>query len=573
LAGLGLSAVLLGTVELALWPWTSDTSDNLTIGFGVFSAWVFVFAGLLAWGRRPNNRLGAIMVLAGFSLLVILFGNLDSLVLYAFSLILGTLVLAAVVHLLLAFPTGRLQSRLARQTVGAVYFVSLVLQIPLYLFGPTGAPLGLTSRPALFTAGVWTQNVAGLLVVSVTASILVGRWRVSSPSARRVLGPLYLFGVFAVLYESVSGSLIGPALGWSPYQFFFAQVAVLTVVPLLFTVAVLRGGFARTGEIQELAAWLAADASRRRTLVSSVSRTLGDPSVQLLYWSTEHQAYVDESGAWVTLPRPEGSRAVHQIQVHSRPVGAIVYDTTLSPDPEEVAAIGRVVALAVDRDRLTADLRASQEALRRSRARIVEAGQRERRQVALALHDGLQGRLVMLLIRAGRIASDAQLSVETGAEAGKLRTELDEAVRDLRDVVHRIMPAALIERGLAAALEDLVDRTPVPTALSVTAPPTRLPDYLEAQAYFVVAEALTNALKHAQADRIAISVLADAERIQLSVEDDGVGGAQANTGLGLRAMQDRVAALGGELRVEDGPNGGTRLVAVLPVLQRRPTQT
>jgi signal transduction histidine kinase len=570
LTAIGLSAFLLGFVDLALWPWTSDVVDSEIIGCGVGSAGVFVFAGLLAWGLRPSNRLGAIMAFAGFAFLVDLFSNLPGLPLYTFGIIVASLPLAVVVHLLLAFPTGTLRSRLARQTVISGYVVCLVLQIPLYLFGAAGVPLGLTERPALHTAGVWTQRSAGLAVMIVTTYILVRRWRDSSPGARRVLGPLYLYGVFAVLFVPVSGAVIGPELHWSPYLLYFTQSTEMAVVPVLFTIAVLRGGFARTGEVQELATWLAADASRQQTLVQGLAMTLGDPSVELVYWSGDQDGYVDRDGRPATLPGDEQPRATQEIRTQSRLVGAVIYDTTLNPDAEEVAAIGQVVALAVDRDRLTAELGVNREELRRSRARIVEAGQRERREVALALHDGLQGRLVMLSVRAARLASAGDVSVATGAEAEKLHRELGQAAVDLRDVVHRIMPAALIERGLRAALEDLVDRTPMRTSLSVLAPAERLPDYLEGLAYFVVAEALTNALKHSHGDHIAVSVTMDAETIRLSVQDNGLGGALVNEGLGLRAMQDRLDALGGTLQVGDGPTGGTHLVAVLPVLEHAP---
>jgi signal transduction histidine kinase len=567
---MGLLALLMGFVVLALLPWTSSTLDNLALVTGVVSAWVYVFAGLLAWGRRPNNRLGAIMVFAGFALLLDLFNNLPSTLLSSFGVTVATLPLAVVVHLLLAFPTGTLRSALARGTVIAGYVVCLALQIPLYLFGPPGSALSVADRPGLLRAATWTQRAAGLAVMIATTYILARRWQDSSPGAHRVLGPLYLYGVFAVLFVPVSASVFAPALGWSPYLEFMLQAGEVGLVPVLFTIAVLRGGFARTGEVQELTTWLAADASRQQTLVQGLAMTLGDPSVELVYWSADQDGYVDRDGRPATLPGGEQPRAAQEIRIQSRLVGAVIYDTTLNPEPEEVGAIGQVVALAVDRDRLTAELAASREALRRSRARIVEAGQRERREVALALHDGLQGRLVMLSIRAGRIATAGEVSLATGAEAQKLCRELDQAASDLRDVLHRIMPAALIERGLEAALEDLMDRTPMRTSLSVVAPATRLPDYLEGLAYFVVAEALTNALKHSHGDLITVSVTVDADSIRLGVQDNGQGGALVNDGLGLRAMQDRLDALGGTLHVSDAPTGGTHLVAVLPVLEHAP---
>jgi signal transduction histidine kinase len=573
LTAIGLNALLLGFIDYAFLPWSSDVKDNLVLVEGVVSAWVFVFAGLLAWGRRPNNRLGAIMAFAGFAFLVDLFDTFSNRALSAFGVITVTVPLAAVVHLLLAFPTGTLRSRLARWTVIAGYLVSLVLQSPLYLFGPAGSPLSIADRPGLLSAGTWVQRGAGLLVMMVTTYILARRWRGSSHRARRVLGSLYVYGVFAVLFVPIGAEVIPRVFTVNPYPLYFAQTLELAVVPVLFTVAVLRGGFARTGEAHELASWLAADASRRPVLVHGLATTLGDPSVELVYWSADAEHYVDDGGSTARLPADNETRALQEIRVEARLVGALIYDTTLNPEPKDVAAIGRVVALAVDRERLTAELGVSREELRRSRARIVEAGNRERRQVALALHDGLQGRLVMLSIRAGRIASAQDVTGATEVEAAKLRVELDEAAGELRDVVHRIMPAALIERGLAAALEDLADRTPVPTTLSMTLSEERLPADVEGLAYFVVAEALTNAMKHADAGQIAIAVSGDAGSIQVRVEDDGVGGAEVNSGVGLRAMRDRVNALDGWLRIEDRSDGGTRVEALLPLHELDPLPT
>jgi signal transduction histidine kinase len=573
LAAFGLSALVLGFIEVALLWLRADATLDLTVVVLVGSGWVFVFAGLLAWGRRPNNRLGAIMAFAGLTVLLTLLSSIPNTGLVVLGTIVASLPLAVVVHLLLAFPTGTLRSPLARGTVIAVYAVSLVLQVPLYLLGPPGSPMAVAQRPDLLTAAKWTQRGAGWLVIMVTIYILARRWRDSGHRARRVLGSLYLYGVFAVLFVPISADALAPAFDWNPLWLYMAQAAELGVVPVLFTIAVLRGGFGRTGEVQELASWLAADAARRPMLVQGLATTLGDPSVELAYWAADREEYVDGSGSPARLPIGDETRAVHEIRVHSRLVGALIYDTTLNPEPEDVAAVGRVVALAVDRDRLTAELGASREALRRSRTRIVEAGHRERRQVALALHDGLQGRLVMLSLRAGRIASAAEVSDATEAEAAKLCRELDEAARELRDVVHRIMPAALIERGLAAALEDLVDRTPVPTSLSVTLTDRRLPRDVEGLAYFVVAEALTNTLKHSRANQIAVAVVVDSENIHVTVDDNGVGGAQISHGMGLRAMRDRVDALDGWLRLEEGPDGGTRLVALLPLLERDPLLT
>ena len=156
-----------------------------------------------------------------------------------------------------------------------------------------------------------------------------------------------------------------------------------------------------------------------------------------------------------------------------------------------VRAAGQVLALAVEAERLTAQLRAGEAELRRSRARIVEASDAERRRVARNLHDGLQVQLVLLALDAQQLAKDPDATTAMSEAAAALRAGIDAAAAELRSFVHAVMPAGLIERGLAAAVEDLADRMPIRTRLhthGLSAAESRLPAAVESTAYFVVAE-------------------------------------------------------------------------------------
>jgi signal transduction histidine kinase len=213
-----------------------------------------------------------------------------------------------------------------------------------------------------------------------------------------------------------------------------------------------------------------------------------------------------------------------------------------------------VIALALDRERLVAELLAHQEALRDSRARIVDAGDRERRRIARDLHDGLQGRLVLLAMRAGQL--DGAAEVHDG---------LDEAIVELRRLVHGVMPALLIERGLYAAIEDLADRMPIRTSVELGDADARMPPAIESAGYFIVAEALANAAKHSRADRLSVRLARPDGNLELEIGDDGIGGATlGDDGAGLRSIADRVDVFGGQLRIESPVGGGTRLVARIP---------
>jgi signal transduction histidine kinase len=341
------------------------------------------------------------------------------------------------------------------------------------------------------------------------------------------------------------------------------QLIDLAGVPVAFTLSLLLGGFSRTAEIQELGAWLGAADSGRSPLLAALTRALGDESLRLVFWMPERGSYVDANGDPIELLEQHG-RGTAVITLGGRRIGAIEFDATLHADPEAVRAAGRVVAIAVDHERMTAELRASQRALRQSRARIVEAGDIERRRIARDLHDGLQVRLVLLAMQAQQVAKDLDAVTESREAAIALRVGIDAAAAELRDLVHAVMPAALIERGLCAATEDLVDHLPIPTRLEMSIAEHSLPAAVENTAYFVVAEALTNALKHAQPSALMVRLARADGYLHVEVTDDGLGGARCGAGSGLRGLIDRVDTLGGRLEVHSPPGYGTCIFAELP---------
>jgi len=336
-------------------------------------------------------------------------------------------------------------------------------------------------------------------------------------------------------------------------------------VPIAVTAAMLRGGFARTGELEELAAWLARPA-REGDLRGALARALGDPSLTLAFRVDRPEGpaaeWVDESGAPVALPADGAERVGVPVVLGEREVAVVVHDRALLPDPEPVRAAGRIVALAADRERLTAELLASRDELRASRARLLSSGDSERRRLARDLHDRLQGRLVLLAIT----ASDASVaSVGAQGSLAAVRRGLEDAVTELRDVVQGVLPALLIERGLLAAVEDLAERSPLPVVLSTEhGADDGLPPAVESTVYHVVVEAVTNAVKHAGATKIEVDVVRVGDRLRVEVADDGIGGARVGGGAGLRGIADRAGALGGTAVLHSAEGRGTRLVLEVP---------
>jgi signal transduction histidine kinase len=234
--------------------------------------------------------------------------------------------------------------------------------------------------------------------------------------------------------------------------------------------------------------------------------------------------------------------------------------------PDTEAQIGRfteLVATAVANAEAHAELRAS-------RARIVATADETRRRIERDLHDGAQQRLVSLALRLRTAAAVVPPELgEVHQELADAGTELDEILGDLRELSRGIHPAILSEGGLGPALRTLARRSAVPVELQV-ATEGRLPERVEVTAYYVVAEALTNVAKHAEASLVQVEIAADDGLVRLDVRDDGVGGADPARGSGLVGLKDRVAATGGTLRVDSRPGDGTSLLVELPLEPGQP---
>jgi signal transduction histidine kinase len=296
----------------------------------------------------------------------------------------------------------------------------------------------------------------------------------------------------------------------------------------------------------------------------ALAEALGDPSLELAYWLPERRQWVDAAGGPFALPAPESGRACTPVEHAGERVAMLVHAASAAEDRELVRAVGAAAALALENERLDADLRASVQELRASRVRIVESGDAARRRIERDLHDGAQQQLVTLALTLrtarSRLERDPK---EAGALIDAASAELDAAIRELRELARGIHPAVLSDRGLGAALEALAQRTPLPVELEGV-PQERLPPGVEAAAYFVVAEALTNVVRYARASHARVAVVRDGGRIVVAVVDDGVGGADPAAGTGLRGLADRVAVLDGRLEVESAPGHGTTVRAVIP---------
>jgi signal transduction histidine kinase len=290
----------------------------------------------------------------------------------------------------------------------------------------------------------------------------------------------------------------------------------------------------------------------------AVALALGDPSAEVLFRLPETGAYADRLGH--LLEPPDDGRARAVIGRDDRELGLLLHDPAVDPDLRR--AVIDAAAVSVELARLRVELRLQLAEVESSRARIAQAGYAERRRIERDLHDGAQQRLVTLGIVLRRIQRSLPrdaLAIDPALDAAV--DEVGAAIADLRTIAAGVRPPRLDE-GLGAALADLARGATVPVEVSATA--DRAPPEVEAAAYFVACEALTNALKHASPTRVVVQAAREDGVLRLVVADDGIGGADASAGSGLPGMRDRVAAYGGSLDIDSPPGAGTRIAVQLP---------
>jgi signal transduction histidine kinase len=543
---------------------TSDTVDRPigTAALTVLVGAVWFVTGLFEWRRHPTNRIGPLMV--SFSLIWFL-GRLtfaDSALPYTIGLFLPALFFAVFGHALLAFPNGRLGSRPLRAlvTVGYLDTTVVIAVAMLFYVGNPEEPENLAlvrANDAVADALKNTARGVGIACFVAILAVLAQRWRTATPRRRRSFALVFWTGAAA---SALSAAAIVTRAPYRPLGAVDVVAYVLiAAVPLALSVDLLRGKLER-GAVADLVLELGGTRAPGR-LRDALARALHDPSLSLAYWLPERQGYFDVEGRPVELPGDGGSRVATIVEREARPVAALVHDAALGDEQQLVDAVGAAAGLALENERLQADLSARLAELRASRARIVDAADAERRRLERNLHDGTQQRLVSISMALG--LAESKLSTDPEA-AGRIleetRQALGAALQELREFSQGIHPGVLTERGLGPALRELVYLAPMSVELEVPEE-ERLPEAVEAAAYYVVAEALANVAKYASADAVSVAVERGSGFVLIEVADDGVGGADPAKGSGLRGLSDRVAALGGTLEIDSPPGHGTRLRA------------
>ena len=572
-ATLGLLPVAAASLLLGV------TSDHLAhpLGAGVYATYLVaapVLVGLVWWRRRPASRLGPLLVALGYMSWPISWLGSDVALVYSLG-VLGTAPLTAMsLYLCLAFSTGRLRSAADRGLVGTLVFVlalffgaSLLLSPWLVGEGPLAAcggpcpenPFQVGSEPQLLETLARFVTYVGLAVVAGIAVVWIRRFRAATRPQRRTLLPVALSSLLLVpalfiFYFSVLVIGVGAdtfeALSW-------VLIGMWILFPLGFAAALVQADLFAGRAFRQLLSELA----RRPTPEGwrdIVAGAIDDPSLRLAYWDPAAGLFRDAAGGELARTPERPGRQWTEVRRDGLRVAALDTDDALAENPELVDAAASATLLAVETGRLEGELRASQ-------ARALAAADAERRRIGRDLHDSAQQRLVALRVHLS--LAGEQLQPEEQPIVEQLERELDEALDELQSVARGIYPQVLAQHGLAAALRSAVQSAAIPVSVTDDGL-SRYPGAVELAVYYCCLEALQNAAKHAgPGASVGIWLSDDDGELRFRVEDDGSGfePARVELGAGFSNLTDRLAAVGGSIRIDSAAGRGTRIAGQIPV--------
>jgi signal transduction histidine kinase len=568
-----VSAAVLAAAGAA-WLAAHASADRLTEPGPYLTVLVgasLIGSGLGSWRARPQNRLGPVMVLTGFAWFAGLLSEATNAPMYTIGFAVEYVFIAGFVYIVLSFPSGQLRGTLDRALVLAAMAGALGLQVLAMLFG-NGPGLRCASDCPRNLLQVFhdnglaldllrAQRAVGVALTLTALYLLIVRWLRSSRPQRREVTWVVVAGsvTLLALLVTVVDDLAGNPLHSTPAQIWFLTLAT---VPIAIVATFVRRRLAR-GSVAGLVVQLGAQ-TEPADLRGALATALGDPSLELAYWFPAEGRYVTGDGRPVAAPDPNSGRRSTVVERDGTPIAMLLHDPALEHNTTLVQSVCAAAGLALDNERLKAELRARLVELSASRGRLVEATDAERRRIERDLHDGTQQRLVSIAMSLGLLES--KLPPDQGDAVPIVREAQDAlalALEELRELTQGIHPTLLVERGLPVALEELCRRAGLPAHLTVDLD-TRLSDQVETAAYYLASEALSNAAKHSHGSRVRVDVSCDGRTLIVEVADDGIGGASVGPGSGLRGLADRVEALGGRFTVSSPPGRGTRLRAEIP---------
>lgn len=457
----------------------------------------------------------------------------------------------------LSYPSGRLWSRWAKRWLVVTYVVTFASNLPYVLYLPSyfyvgAAPFNLVTYDRLLLIFVLVPIVASV------EALYIQRLRLLSPGARRtaaplligalVFNPIWLYLVARQLWQQSSAIAIEQTWLNAGFLFLFS---VLAISGLFFS----RRARGVVGDLVLDLGDLGPGGVRK-----ALAKALGDPGLRVGFWLPDRGIWAEDDGAPLELPSGHEQGVTY---LGRDRLAVMLHDPDLVDQAALLESVRSAAGFALENERLRTQLLSQLVELRNSRARIVRTADEERRRLERDLHDGAQQRLLGV----GMALQLLHGHVDNKGDAilAETQTALQQALHELRELARGIHPAILTDSGLAAAIRTLAQRAPLD--VDVDLDEQRLPAAVETAAYYVVAEALTNIAKYANASRASILLRRDDGLVHIDVRDDGVGGADPASGTGLRGLADRVGALNGTLSVRSVPGAGTHLVAEIPCEQ------
>ena len=535
----------------------------------------FVVAGQMARYRRPDSNVGPLLLLSASlwplgslykwpgSLTAIL-GNTTGLLFWLW--------IPPLVYLVLSFPNERIERRRDR----FVFWFSLVptVVMPLVLAPLRDLTLGcpdcrenpllVSSQPELIAAAVPVTLVISIVLIGMIVARVAAKWRRATTPGRRQLVPVAVTAALSLAATLVAVLLVEyiPVARENSRSVFRVAWAFVGIVPFGFLSGLLRAR-ARRARVGELMVELGELPTPER-FQQALRDALGDPSLTAAFWVPEAKRYLTAEGSPLQLPSEGGPVVPTFLERQGQPLAVILHDRSLLDDPGLVAAATAAARLAVENERLQEEVLSQLGEVRASRLRIIQAGDDARKKLERDLHDGAQQRLVTLTMRLQILDSKLGPMDDEAQEAmTDAKVEVKAALTELRDLARGLHPMVLTEEGLGPAIKLLAERSPVPVSLAELVD-ERLLAPVEIAAYFVVSEALANIAKHAHATSVSISAKLRDEILEVTITDDGIGGASILTGSGLRGLADRVHALEGTITVTSPAGEGTTITARFP---------
>jgi signal transduction histidine kinase len=575
--------VVLSTVAvLVTLSGTSSQYEGLEALARAAMVGVPIAVGIYARSRPPFRRFGGLLIAAGCVWFLSTLSGSSEQVLYSIGRVSGWWVEVVLAYLVLAFPTGRLSGRADRMLVGIAALLVVVLYLPTALLVeqypipspheacdpcPENAFMIVGSEPAFVEDAL--RPLREVLTIAIFAAVTVRlalRIRSTSHLMRRMLMPVLAVAIFRaavftialVVRRLTSDPAVVEVLVW-------LIALALPAMAIAFLVGVARWRLFVAGAQQRLARRLRGH-PRPEDVRDALAEAFDDPTLDIAYWLDGHWA--DGDGKPVALPTTGTERSVTEILDGDRRVAAVVHDSALRGERSFIDAATSYMVMTLDNHRLTAHAAALLREVTASRARIQATADDERRRIERDLHDGAQQRLVALRIKLELAAEQIDTGSRHG-DAGLLRGlggDVEDALDEIRSLARGIYPPALADRGLVEALRAAALQAGLPTSV-LAAGVGRYAREIETAAYFCCLEALQNAAKHAHGATTAVVDISDNGVLHLEIRDDGTGYDPDGVaeGVGLTSMRDRLAAVGGTLKIRSSPGRGTRVSADIPL--------